>query len=400
MQTKSKESKFFSKPLMKQNIKSNWILTLIICLVICMMTSVITFAMSIMGDMENSKDKTDAQADLYSHLFVMAAYNANYSQTTGVTLSADDFMATDDKSLYDNAFAEMSTQDTEFSSEKLAEDIEVLKDENGSIANYVDQFEYVYALQDEQGVFSGKDLDLNDALQSILGTMGISSERLEVMTNMDRTAMINKMYFTLMGLIPIFLFIVIVGNSLIVNQVDSGSLAYVLATPTKRSAVANTQMIFLIVSPMIICAIGCIARIVASSVMLGEVNVKMNIALYIGMYLLAEAIGGICYMGSCLFNQSSRSMAFGGGIAVWCFIASLLGMFGSQDMVNVEIGVEELDIFNKLTLVGLYDINALSTVGSGDVDFSFVWKLCVLAGVAIVTYAIGKFRFQKKDLPL
>ena len=126
----------------------------------------------------------------------------------------------------------------------------------------------------------------------------------------------------------------------------------------------------------------------------------MYIALYFGMYLLAEAVGGICYMGSCLFNQSRKATAFGGGIAVWFFLASLLGMFGAEDMVNMGIGVEELGIFNKLTLVGLYDIHALSTVGSAEVDYSFVWKLCVLAGVAIVTYIIGNIRFQKKDLPL
>ncbi|MBR4031656.1 MAG: hypothetical protein IKJ07_02880, partial [Clostridia bacterium] len=73
---------------------------------------------------------------------------------------------------------------------------------------------------------------------------------------------------------------------------------------------------------------------------------------------------------------------------------------GSEDMVNMGVGIEELGIFNKLTLVGLYDIKALATVGSGDVNYDFVWKLCVLAGVAIVSYTIGKFRFQKKDLPL
>lgn len=75
-------------------------------------------------------------------------------------------------------------------------------------------------------------------------------------------------------------------------------------------------------------------------------------------------------------------------------------MFGAEDMVNMGMGVEELGIFNKLTLVGLYDVQALSTVGSAEVDYSFVWKLCILAGVAIVTYTIGNISFQKKDLPL
>lgn len=253
---------------------------------------------------------------------------------------------------------------------------------------------------DEQGVFTGKQLSIDEMLTTLLTNMGLPAEQLEKMANMDRTTMLNKMYFTVMGLLPLLLFVVIVSNALVVNQVDSGSMAYVLATPTKRSAVANTQAIFLILTPLLVCAVICFARCMASNMFMGDPNIKMNLALYGGMYVLMEAIGGICYIGSCLFNRSRYATAFGGGVALWCFIASLLGMFGSQDMATMGAGVEELGIFNKLTLIGLYDIQSLATVGSGDVNYDFVWKLCALAGVAVVTYLIGKFTFQKKDLPL
>ena len=396
---KIKTARFFSGPLMKQNIKSNWLLTVVTCLVLCMMTTVVSFAMTIMGSERTvTDDKKDAQTELYTHLFAIASYN----QMTDAKLSVEDFLSAEDKTVYDTVFNMMSQQSEEadFSSEQFSSAIDILKDENGSVDSYVAQFEYVYALSGEKGVFSGEELTIDDMLGTVLSAMGIPADRITQMAEMDTTSMLNTMYFTVMGLLPIFIFIVIVGNSLIVNQVDSGSMAYVLATPTKRSAVANTQAIFLVVTPIIICAAGCIARNIASIVFTGETNVKMYIALYFGMYLLAEAVGGICYMGSCLFNQSRKATAFGGGIAVWFFLASLLGMFGAEDMVNMGIGVEELGIFNKLTLVGLYDIHALSTVGSAEVDYSFVWKLCVLAGVAIVTYIIGNIRFQKKDLPL
>lgn len=396
---KIKTARFFSGPLMKQNIKSNWLLTVVICLVLFMMTMVVTFAMTMIGSERTmTEDKKDAQTELYTHLFAIASYN----QMTGARLSAEDFISAEDKTAYDTVFNMMNQQseETDFSSEAFSSAINILKDDNGSIENFVSQFEYVYALSDEKGVFRGEELTIDDMLETMLSAMGIPADRLTLMAQMDTTTMLNTMYFTVMGLLPIFIFIVIVGNSLIANQVDSGSMAYVLATPTKRSAVANTQAIFLVVTPMIICTVGCIARNIASIVFTGETNVKMYIALYFGMYLLAEAVGGICYMGSCLFNQSRKATAFGGGIAVWFFLASLLGMFGAKDMVNMGMGVEELGIFNKLTLVGLYDIQALSTVGSSEIDYSFVWKLCVLAGVAIITYVIGNIRFQKKDLPL
>ena len=93
-------------------------------------------------------------------------------------------------------------------------------------------------------------------------------------------------------------------------------------------------------------------------------------------------------------------MAFGGGLTVWFFLATLLGMFGSKDMVDMGFGAEALNVFNKLTLVGLYDVNAISTVSSGDVNTDFIWKLGILAAVAVVCYTAGAVRFQKKDLPL
>lgn len=396
---KAKVARFYSRPLMKQNIKSNWVLTLAICLVLCLMTVVISFAMNVIGSGSAMTDeKTEAQEVLYTHLFAMA----NYNQAAHTELSADDFMTAEDKTAYDTVFAMMNKQlgEERLSSDKLTAAIETLKDEDGSVESFVEQFEYVYALNGEQGVFTGKDLNIEEMLEIMLTAMGLPADRLTQMANMDKTAMLNTMYFTVTGLIPTFLFIVIVGNSLIVNQVDSGSMAYVLATPTKRSAVANTQAIFLIVSPLIICAVGCLARCIAQNAFSGETNVSMNVALYSGMYILVEAVGGICYMGSCLFNQSRKATAFGGGITVWFFIASLLGMFGAEDMVNMGVGVEELDVFNKLTIVGLYDINSLSTVGTDCVDWNFAWKLGILALIAIATYAVGNITFRKKDLPL
>ncbi|MCD8069203.1 MAG: hypothetical protein LUE87_10025, partial [Lachnospiraceae bacterium] len=79
---------------------------------------------------------------------------------------------------------------------------------------------------------------------------------------------------------------------------------------------------------------------------------------------------------------------------------SQLGMFGSESMVSMGIGVEMLGRFNNLTIVGLFDIEALGTVGSEAVDYAFAPKLVALAAIAVACYAVGMIRFQKKDLPL
>ena len=71
-----------------------------------------------------------------------------------------------------------------------------------------------------------------------------------------------------------------------------------------------------------------------------------------------------------------------------------------EDLVNIGIGVEALDIFNKLTITSLFDANAVHTVGTANIDMGFVPGMIILAAIAIVFYVAGVIKFCKKDLPL
>lgn len=397
MQAENKATRYFSGPLMKQNIKAYWTLAVVVTVIMCMLTIVINFASSIIDTSGVDDTVQEAQADFYSHLYAIVSYN----EQTGAALSYEDFASSTDHTVYDQVFAMVSAQsENDFSSEKFTAAAKVLEESDTSMDTYVKQFEYVYALDNTKGCFSGGELSVDEMMKTMLETMGVNPELVQNLSKMDTTVLMNTMYFTVMGLLPIFLYIVIIANALIANQVDSGSMAYVLSTPTKRSAVSVTQAIFLMVSPLLILAVVCLSRIISSKIFFGTPDIEENLCLYLGMYLLVEAIAGLCYLGSCIFNRSSRAVAFGGGLAVWCFLASLLGMFGTDNMVNLGMGVEELGIFNKLTLVGLYDITSIGTVGSDSVDTAFVWKLAVLFGIAVVSYIIGIQRFNKRDLPL
>ena len=362
-----------------------------------LMCNVTNFAKGMIGTDKSEVDVTQAQQDFYSYLYVMASYN-DMAQTD---LSYEDFVSSTDKTPYETAFAMMNQQaDMDLSTEGLEAAADKLEESEISLETYVRQFEYTYALGQVKGCFSGENLDMEDMMSTMFEVMGVPADLVENMSNMDMTAMLDRMYYTVMAILPILLFIVFVSNSLIVDQVDRGSMAYVLSTPTRRSAVAITQALFLVMAPLLILTIVCGARIASSFLILGEANVQEILVLYLGMYILTEAIAGICYLGSCLFNQSRKAMAFGGGLSVWFFLASLLGMFGSSNMVDMGMGVEALGIFNRLTLIGLYDIDAIATVGSDTLDMAFIWKLAVLAGIALICYIVGAIRFQKKDLPL
>lgn len=397
MENNKKETRFFSGTLMKQNIKSNYVLAIAILIVMILMSTVTNFAKSVIGTDKSNVDVTEAQQDFFSYLYVMTSYN-ELAQTG---LSYEDFAASEDKTQYEMAFDMMNQQsDMDLSTDDLEKTAAELEKSDVPLEAYVRQFEYTYALGQVKGCFSGEDLDMEDMLNTMFEVMGVPADLVENMSNMDMTAMLNQMYFTVMAILPMILFIVFVSNSLIVDQVDRGSMAYVLSTPTKRSAVVITQASFLVVVPFLILAVICAVRVVTNSLFLGDADTLETVVLYAGMYILAEAIAGICYLGSCVFNQSRKAMAFGGGLSVWFFLASLLGMFGSSNMTDMGMGVEALGIFNKLTLIGLYDINSIATVGTGSLDTAFIWKLAILAGIALVCYIAGGVRFQKKDLPL
>lgn len=382
---------------MGQTIKANWGLCVAILLIMILLGNVMNYAMSMMATEKSDVDVTEYQENFYTYLGALATYDTMTQQE----LSYDDFISGDNETAYETAFEMLNAQaDMDLSTKGFQKAIDGLSQSDISLEKYVKQFEYVYALNQTNGVFDKEELTISEMLTVTLDMMGVSSDMVEKMSEMNPASMMNQMYYTAMGLLPIFILIVILANSLIASQVDRGSMAYVLSTPTKRSAVAITQMVFMIIVPLLIIAIVCATRIGTTYLFYDEVNVPGILALFGGMYILVEAVCGLCYMGSCIFSQSRKSMAFGGGLAVWFFLASMIGLFGSENMVNTGMGVEELRIFNKLTLVGLYDVDALSTVGTGSVDTAFVWKLLILLAVAIVTYAIGAVRFSKKDLPL
>lgn len=54
-------------------------------------------------------------------------------------------------------------------------------------------------------------------LNTTLEMIGVDPEMIQKMSEMDTSAMLNQMYYTAIGLLPIFIFIVILANSLIAD---------------------------------------------------------------------------------------------------------------------------------------------------------------------------------------
>lgn len=90
MSANTKTTRFFSKPLMKQTVKSNLVLALVILVIMAGMSNVVNYAMSVMGSdtvSELSPTRRRGAAGLYTYLYAMASYDEMAQADCRTTIS-------------------------------------------------------------------------------------------------------------------------------------------------------------------------------------------------------------------------------------------------------------------------------------------------------------------------
>jgi len=208
--------------------------------------------------------------------------------------------------------------------------------------------------------------------------------------------MIGTIFYKMAGMLLPIVYTITTANNLIAGQVDSGSMAYVLSTPTKRRKVTFTQMLYLIGSLIlmyfIIGAFGMIATMIAKENEF-EISYLDLLKLNIGALITIIAIRGICFLASAWFNRSKYSIGIGGGTSMFFLVSTILGLFGSNTMPEA-IRIKAMNYFNYTTIISLFDAEKVLNGGN------YLPGILILLGIAIVTYTIGIIRFEKKDLPL
>ena len=224
------------------------------------------------------------------------------------------------------------------------------------------------------------------------------AEALEELGNMDIYGLIiGSIFYRIAGLLLPMVFVIMVANGLLAGQVDSGSMAYVLSTPTKRRTVACTQMAYLMLSLLAMFLMVTVTSVISIWVVGGN-NFAINFAeicfFNLGAFLTMFAFAGYCFMCSAIFNRSKYSMSIGGGLSIFMLVCTILGLFGSN-VVPSAMRIDAMNVFNYFSIISLFDTVSIL---NGTIDFA--WKFAILAGIAIVTFIIGVFRFEKKDLPL
>lgn len=128
------------------------------------------------------------------------------------------------------------------------------------------------------------------------------------------TRIIGSIFYKLAGLLLPIIYMIMVSNNLIAGQVDSGSMAYVLSTSTKRSIVIFTQAVYLVGSLLAMFGLTTITGCVCLAFVSEDVKLTYGklILLNVGAFLVLFALSGLCFFTSCWLDRSKRSMAIGG----------------------------------------------------------------------------------------
>lgn len=262
-----------------------------------------------------------------------------------------------------------------------------------------------YQLWQHEYSADGSLTDDEKALAKTEATKSISDQipekvavALEELGNMDVYGLIiGSIFYRIAGLLLPMVFVIMTANSLLAGQVDSGSMAYVLSTPTKRRTVSVTQMTYLLFALFSMFALLTVVSVIAVWIVGGNnfaINFSEILLFNLGAFLTMFAIAGFCFMCSAIFNRTKHSLSIGGGLTIFSLVCTILGLFGSS-VVPSAMRISQMNFFNYLSLITFFDTTDILT---GSMDW--LWKFGILLVVGIVTIIIGVFRFDKKDLPL
>ena len=250
----------------------------------------------------------------------------------------------------------------------------------------------------------------------LLEQMGFSLNRISTMATIDLNSVINELVYKIAGVLLPMVFVMITANSLIAAQVSSGSMAYVLSTPTSRKTVVRTQFIFM-VAALVAMYIVITGVALTSEVIAGIIRLRNNpnatnmlpvrtLLFCFASFAAMFALTGICFGASAFFNKSQYSIAVGGGVCILSFLGCILGLFGNKVFVSVGIGVAAMKVFDFVSLYTLIDTESIANFSKAvsgldaTISYNWIWEIGILFVIGLVFAYIGGKRFVVKDLPL
>ena len=197
---------------------------------------------------------------------------------------------------------------------------------------------------------------------------------------------IAQYYFAM--IIPMFMLIynIIIGNKVIAGMVDKGSMACLLSSPNTRNTISITNAMFVILSNVLIIGVNAVIGLICClAYEEADISIGHFLLMNFGALILIIAISAISFFFSCVFNESKKSLALGGGIPIMFLLFDMLSDMG-----------EKLEVFEKLTI---FSLNMPDKIVNKDYAPAII-GIIILAVLSLVLYVAGIKIFKRKDLPI
>lgn len=221
--------------------------------------------------------------------------------------------------------------------------------------------------------------DYQKAMPGMLQAVGMSGAA---------TCLIEFMKIYLYGFLMLvfpLIFIIVIGNSLVMRYVDTGSMACLLASPNSRLKIIVTQAVSMIAGvTTLMLAITAFGIVCSEAMFPGDLDIQKYLMLNASTLLVQFAIAGIVFFSACFFNESKNFYSIGAGIPLVFFLISMLANMG-----------DKLQNLKYFTIYTLFPKDQIVSGDSGMIAYNIA-----LAIIAIILFVSGIIYFTKKDFSL
>ncbi|WP_339022893.1 ATP-binding cassette domain-containing protein [Spiroplasma endosymbiont of Crioceris asparagi] len=202
-----------------------------------------------------------------------------------------------------------------------------------------------------------------------------------------------KMFFTSTGtpFLVMLIYIIIVNNSLVVGEVDKGTMVNLLTTDQSRKRVIISKMAVTYGSVVLSILLFYLTQLLVFS-MLGIISQTNQVTLFInlvGLLLLLLTFSTLTFWSSAYFNKSAISLSICGAVSIIFYVFALTAKIGEMEHNKA---IENL---KYITICTLFEhIKNISKVQTWMPEF------LVMGGIICGSTFAAYQTFLRKDLPL
>ena len=221
--------------------------------------------------------------------------------------------------------------------------------------------------------------DYQKALPEMMSAVGMT----DIASNLLEWIQIY-LYGFIMNVFPM-VFAIILGNKLLMRDIDRGSMAGILTSPNSRFSILLTQVVSAILLMFLMLAAVTGVGIASCEMLFpGELDISHYFLLNVGSFLLQLVVLSIVFLCASFCSESKYFYTFGAGIPILFFLIQMISNMG-----------EKLQNLKYLTIYTLFPAQDIIQ-GTGNAAAGLI----SMAVLSLLMFSGSMIWFCKRDLSL